>query len=536
MTTRVTLLFAEGGLQAADYVVIVLYFLGMIAIGAYFSGKQKSSEDYFVAGRSMPWVAVGLSLFSALLSTISYLAIPGETIHQGFAYCLGLLHIPISYSVIYFVLIPFFMRLRVVSAYEYLERRFSPAVRSLGAGLFMLYCLGWMATVVLTCSVGLTQMTGWPLWIVLVCNGIVSTVYTCLGGIKAVIWTDVVQALLMLGGGILTLVFVGYSTGTTPADWWHDAQGVGRLDFPWFSLDPSVRKTVFWIALNMCAWMICTHAGNQVALQRYFTMSTPGEARRMLFVKMTAEVLMTLLLVATGFALLAFYLRRAELLPPELSLTNKAQADRVFPHFIAHQLPPALAGGVVAALFAAAMSTISSGVNSMAAVFTVDFLRPKRSELATGPEQIRLGYWFSAVSGLLITGIAWGLTLLPGSFNFVDLMQKAFNFLLGPLGSLFFVGMFLPRCSARSVIPATVVGLGVGVLTAYWEQFFGSPFSPFWVIASAAAASFLSAAVLGLFEPAKPKAATEALSWRGVVNAPVVPQPEGDHARHTADA
>src|SRR5437879_4295823 len=129
-------LFAD--LHAADYAVVVVYFLAMIGIGYYFSGRRKSGEDYFVGGRSMPWLAVGLSLFSALLSTISYLAVPGETIHQGIAYCLGLLHIPFSYGVIYFVLLPFFMRLRVVSAYEYLERRFSPGVRTLGAALFML--------------------------------------------------------------------------------------------------------------------------------------------------------------------------------------------------------------------------------------------------------------------------------------------------------------------------------------------------------------------------------------------------------------
>src|SRR5438105_3963322 len=120
------ILFAEGGLHTGDYVVIVAYFLAMIGIGIYFSGKQSSGVEYFIAGRSMPWLAVGLSLFSALLSTISYLAVPGETIHQGFAYTLNLLHIPFSYAVIYFILIPFFMRLRVVSAYEYLERRFSP--------------------------------------------------------------------------------------------------------------------------------------------------------------------------------------------------------------------------------------------------------------------------------------------------------------------------------------------------------------------------------------------------------------------------
>jgi solute:Na+ symporter, SSS family len=509
-------LFAAGGLHIADYVVIVVYFLAMIAIGIYFSGKQSSGVEYFIAGRSMPWLAVGLSLFSALLSTISYLAVPGETIHQGLAYSLNLLHIPLSYGVIYFVLIPFFMRLRVVSAYEYLERRFSPGVRTFGAALFMFYCFGWMAAVVLTCSQGLAHMTGWPLWIILLCNGLVSTVYTTIGGIRAVIWTDVAQAILMLAGGILTLVFVGLTTDTTPVDWWHNAARIGHTKFYWFSLDPSQRNVVFWIAANSFAWMVCTHGGNQVALQRYFTMSSPHEARGMLLIKMAAEITMSLLLVATGFALLTYYHRLPELLPDNLSLTSKQDADKIFPEFIAHRLPPALAGGVVAALFAAAMSTISSGVNSMAAVFATDLYRKPNHQEASDPEQVQMGIWFTACSGTIITVVAWALANLPGDFNFIDLMQKAFNFMIGPLGVLFLIGMFLPRCRSRSAVVATLIGIAVGLTLAYWQQLFGSPVSPYWVIPCSATAALATGAILSMFEPARDPT-QHVPTWRRVV-------------------
>jgi SSS family solute:Na+ symporter len=513
-------LFAAGGLHVADYVVIVVYFLAMIGIGVYFSGKQSSGVEYFIAGRSMPWLAVGLSLFSALLSTISYLAVPGETIHQGLAYSLNLLHIPFSYAVIYFVLIPFFMRLRVVSAYAYLERRFSSGVRKFGAILFMLYCFGWMAAVVLTCSQGLAQMTGWDLWIIIVCNGLVSTLYTTIGGIRAVIWTDVAQAMLMLAGGVLTLVFVGLATGTTPVDWWHDAANFGHTDFSWFSLDPSSRNVVFWIAANSFAWMICTHGGNQVALQRYFTMSSPREARGMLFIKMAAEIIMSLLLVATGFALLAYYHRLPEHLPADLSLEARRDADKIFPEFIANRLPPVLAGGVVAALFAAAMSTISSGVNSMAAVFATDLYRKEDNRPASDHERMQLGVWFTALSGTVITAVAWGLANLPGDFNFIDLMQKAFNFMIGPLGMLFLIGMFLPRCRSRSAVIATSVGIGVGLSLAYWQQIFkpltDMEMSPYWVIPCSATASLATAALLSLFEPPLDPA-RPVPTWRHIV-------------------
>lgn len=524
MSPSSVLLFAAGGLHGIDYLVIILYFLAMIAIGVYFSGRQKSGEEYFIAGRSMPWMAVGLSLFSALLSTISYLAVPGETIHQGLAYCLSLLHIPFSYAVIYFVLIPFFMRLRVVSAYEYLERRFSRGVRMLGAGLFMLYCLGWMAAVVVTCSVGLHAMTGWPLWIILLTNGLVSTLYTTLGGIRAVIWTDVSQAVLMLAGGFLTLAYVAASTSTTPADWWHDGAGIGHTNLLWFTFDPTVRTSVLWITLNMFFWMICTHGSNQVALQRYFTLSEPRQARRMLLIKMVAEILMTFLLVATGFALLSFYTRKPELLPAGLELTRKSDSDRIFPHFIAYQLPMGISGGVVAALFAAAMSTISSGVNSMAAVFAVDFVAGAKRLRTRDPEQVRLGFWFTALSGLAITALAWALTQLPAGINFIDLMQMAFNFLLGGMGGLFFIGMFLPRCTSRSAILATLTGLTSGFLLAYWKPLFGSDVSPYWVIACSCSVTVLSAAALSLLEPLSEKGSR--LTWRSVVHE----TPEATHS------
>jgi SSS family solute:Na+ symporter len=237
----------------------------------------------------------------------------------------------------------------------------------------------------------------------------------------------------------------------------------------------------------------------------------------MIFIKMAAEILMTLLLVATGFALLSFYLRRGDLLPADLSLTVKQDADKIFPYFIAHQLPPALAGGVLAALFSAAMSTISSGVNSMAAVFTVDFFRQGKKEQVSDAEQIRLGAWFTAASGLAITAIAAGLAVLPGEHNFIDLMQKAFNFLLGPLGGLFFIGMFFPRCRSVSAVVSTVSGLVLGLLMAYSEQFFGVVISPFWVIACPCALTLVCAAVLALVEPPAAEA-TGPLTWRGVVN------------------
>lgn len=509
------MLEAGSGLHVSDYAVIVLYFAAMVAVGAYFSGRQKSSEEYFVAGRRMPWLAVGVSLFAALTSTISYLAVPGETIRSGIAYSTGsLVYHPFALAFVFVFVLPFFMRLRLVSAYEYLERRFDYRARAVGSAIFLAYACGWMAMVVLTCSKALAEMTGWPLWAVLVVNGLVSTLYTVMGGMRAVIWTDVAQAALMIGGGLVTLVYVGWATETTPADWWADASRLGQTEVAFFSWDPRERVTTVWVALNSFFWAICMHGGNQLALQRYFTTPSAKAARRTLVIHTAAEILLTVLLVVCGLALASFYARKAGLLPASIVPTTPRGADAVFPYFIGHQLPAGIAGGVVAALFAAAMSTIASGVNSMATVFTLDFYRRWRKSATSDTEQTSVGHWFTAASGVAITGLAFALDAVPGRHNIMDMMPKGFNCLLGPLGAMFFVGMFLPRCTSRSAIPATMVGAAVGVLLAYWEQFFGTRFSLFWVIPCSCVASFVSAAVLGLAEWKRQDGELGGLTWR----------------------
>jgi SSS family solute:Na+ symporter len=262
--------------------------------------------------------------------------------------------------------------------------------------------------------------------------------------------------------------------------------------------------------------MICTHGGNQVALQRYFTVGSPGEARKMLLTKMAAEILLMILLAATGFALLSFYSRQPQLLPAEIHLTDRKEADAVFPYFIAHQLPPMVAGGVVAALFAAAMSTISSGVNSIAAVMVRDFMRPWLKDRNAAAEEPNLGHWFTVASGCLITALAYAMAYLP-EVNFIDLMPKMFNWTIGPLGGLFFLGMFAPRCTSRIAVPATLTGLAVGLALAWWKELIGGEFSPFWVIPCACLATVSTGLLMTLFCPGVDSEKAREWTWRQVM-------------------
>jgi len=215
---------ADGGLTPLDYAAIVLYMLGTFGIALWFGRKQKTTDDFFVGGRHMPWFAVGLSILATLFSTLSYLGAPGEMIRNGIGLFIGQLAIPFSMLVVFFLWVPFFMRLRVTSAYEYLERRFSYTVRLMGAVLFILLRLGWMSMVVFAASMALDRVKGDDMAILpgpdlywWICGvGVFAAIYTAVGGIQAMIWTDVVQCLLLLTGVLMAIGYVAVVDGTGP--------------------------------------------------------------------------------------------------------------------------------------------------------------------------------------------------------------------------------------------------------------------------------------------------------------------------------
>ena len=265
------------GIHAVDYLVVLIYLVGVLGAGWYFSRQQQQGEDYFVAGRKMPWFAVGLSIVATMLSTVTYLAAPGEVIRHGLALSIGWLALPLAFVIVNFLWIPFFMRLGVTSIYEYLERRFGLAARMIGALLFVFILrLLWMATIVLTASRAVAQITHpsigevlpieltleqWTLT-VLLSVGVLATVYTMLGGIKAVIWTDVAQFVVLFSGVVLTVTFIAWDTGTGPLDWWRtvtdDSDGGHALP-PLYSWDITERNTILFTVLNVVFWYSCTH-------------------------------------------------------------------------------------------------------------------------------------------------------------------------------------------------------------------------------------------------------------------------------------
>jgi SSS family solute:Na+ symporter len=487
-------LMTNAGLGLLDYAAIALYLVATFGIALWFGHKQKDTEDFFVGGRRMPWLAVGLSILATLFSTISYLGTPGEVIKHGIGIFLGYLAIPLNFLVIMYLLVPFFMRLKLTSAYEYLEHRFSYSVRATGALLFIGLRLGWMSMVIFVASMALDRIKGadstllygpdlyW--WIGAI--GLVAAVYTSIGGIQAVIWVDVLQCILLLAGVLLAIGYVALADGTGPAQWWSTASNVAaaagtRHTAPQvFSWDLTVRVTIVTAIINNFFWTICTHGSDQVVLQRYFATSSLQSARRSYLTTLVVDLTMATLLSIAGLALLSFYISHANLLPAGESPLKFA--DKLFPYFLGSQLPAGCAGLIVSAFLCDAIQTLESGANGITAVVVKDFMTPTRKEhgevrpdlraaAETRASTLSTARILAFIISLIVAGNACLVAYVQERLGLTifDMMPRFFNMFIGPLAAMFFAGMFLPRCTTRSILPAALVGLVLAIIWSWWD-------------------------------------------------------------------
>lgn len=481
----------KSGLEPLDLVAVALYLLGTFGIALWFGRKQKDVDDFFVGGRQMPWFAVGLSILATLFSTLSYLGSPGEIIKHGVGLFTGYMAVPFSAAVVMFLWIPFFMRLKLTSAYEYLERRFSYVVRLMGAVLFIFLRLGWMSMVVFAASMALdmvkgedwTWLQGKDVYWMIAGVGCLAAIYNAVGGIQAMIWTDVLQCLLLLAGVLMGIGYVVVVDGTGPADWWATAAvnaGPHHTNPPLFSWDVTIRVTVVTAVINNFFWTICTHGSDQVVLQRYFSTASLKAARKSYIINLIVDLSMGVLLALCGLALLSFYIGHGSLLPPELQPAVKA-ADKLFPYFLGHQLPAGFAGVIMAVFLCDSIQTLEAGVNSITAVVSNDIVPRLRQGRPRILSDLAFARMLSVVITVLVSANAFyvaDLALGDNKMTLISMMPRFFNLFVGPLAALFMIGMFLPRCTTRSVAPAVLIGITLSVFWSWFDRIFHTSYSP----------------------------------------------------------
>jgi SSS family transporter len=421
-----------------DYLVLTAYLAALVAMGFYFSRREKSTEDFFLAGKRVPWWAAGLSIFGTQLSAITFMAIPGKTYADDWVFFWQNMGIVAIAPLVAWVYLPFFRRLDVTTAYEYLEWRFSLGIRLLGSASFVAFQLGRMGIVVFLPALALSAVTGWNVYACIAAMGVLATIYTVLGGIEAVIWTDVLQVVVLLGGAVVALGIIVGSVEGGAGEVFSVAAASDKLRLANLDWD-FTSEALIVILLGAFFNNIVPYTTDQAVIQRYLTTSDERQARNAIWTNAILTIPASLLFFAVGTALWVFYKTHPT------SLAPLQQVDQVFPWFIAQELPMGIAGLVIAGIFAAAMSSLDSGMNSVATACVTDFYRRFHPE-ASDHYCLNLARWLTLLLGVLGTGTA----MLMATFDIKSLWElflALIGLLGGTLAGLFALGIFTRRAA-----------------------------------------------------------------------------------------
>ena len=349
-----------------DYLVIILYFAILAWMGWFFSKRQRSADDYFKGGGRIPWFIAGLSIFGTSLSAITFMAIPAKAYATDWSYMLFNAGIVLVVPLITLVFIPLFRRQNVTTAYEYLEHRFSPLVRVICSAVFIIYQVGRMGVVLLLPAIALNVVTGVNIFVCVGLMGLFSLLYTYMGGIEAVAWTDALQVVVLIGAAVAVVMTVCAATdggfGGVLASAAEDAKfSLGSLRF-------DLRQATIWTTLIATVFTnITTYGTDQTIVQRYLTTKTETEARKGVYTNALLCIPSTLLFFFVGTCLYVYFKTN----PSELS-ASVGNPDAILPWYVSSHLPTGVVGLVIAGIFAAAMSTLSASMNSAATAFVTD--------------------------------------------------------------------------------------------------------------------------------------------------------------------
>ena len=439
---------------------LVAYLLLMVWIGYVCSKKNQTTNDYFRGGQRIPWWAAGLSIFATMLSAITYMAIPASAYTDGWTLFLANTYIIIM-PLIVFVFLPFYRRLDVTSAYEYLERRFNLTARLLGSTIFILFQCGRMAVVLYLPALALASVTDLNVETCIVGIGLLCIVYTVVGGIEAVIWTDVVQAIVLIAGAIISIVYLSYQLDGGWGNSIRIASEGGRLfesvDWSW---DLTVASA--WvIMIGALFHNLLPYAASQDVVQRYLTTSDERTAAQGIWLNALLSIPAQAAFFLIGTGLYVFYRQHPERM--DVTLHN----DAVFPFFVVSELPLGLAGLIVAGIFSASQSTLSSSMNSIATAYVTDFYR-RLSPTRTDVQCLIAARWVTVIVGMI--GILVALVLARTDIRSAyETFIQILGLLGGTLSGLFILGIFTRRATGAGAIAGALISAAT-LFTIRWYQ------------------------------------------------------------------
>ena len=443
-------------LRNLDLVVIAIYFVAVAAIGLRFARRQTTTEKYFVAGRSIPHWAMGLSIFATIISSITFVAYPGAAFKGDWNQLVpGFMAVGVLLVVGTF-LISFFRHAVGMSAYEYFEKRFGYGARAYSALAFITGHFSKMGFVLFTITTAICGMTGWDKYHVIAGVGLLTIAYTLIGGLEAVIWTEVLQGIVKLAGVVVVIgVLLSIMPGGAGAAF-DLAASKNKFSLGSFDFDLTANGN-FWVMLIYGAfWYLQKYAADQTLVQRYLIAKTDRDALKGVALGAFLCVPAWTAFMLVGTLLWAYYQLSGELFPAQLLDANgKVIADRVFPYFLTTKIPAGLAGIFMAALMSAAMSTMSSDLNCLSAVGVEDYYRKLRPQ-ATDRQRLFIGKLIVAISGVLAVTI--GAYIARKGDSALSLYYAATAIVSAGLAGMFLLA-FLSRRANRQ-------GLWCGLIAA----------------------------------------------------------------------
>ena len=442
-------------MHLVDLLVIAAYMLTLIAIGLRVSRGQKTTNTYFVADRSVPGWAAGMSLLATIITSVTFIAYPGASYAGDWTLLVPGIMFVVVIACIGPVVVPFFRHVVSMSVYEYFGQRFGQGVRMYASFAFATGHFAKMGFVFYLLALSVSGITGWPIAAIIVGLGVITIFYTFIGGLEAVIWTDVVQGFLLWTGVAVTIGLLVFSHQTTPGAMWHlivanHKMGLGGFEF-------NLAKPTFWtMAIYGLFFYLQKYTADQTVVQRYLAAKTDRQAMTGMVMGASLCLPIWTAFMLIGSLLWAFYKLTGQ--PLSSAVTRP---DQVFPHYMVTQMPMGVAGLFLAALFGAAMSMLASDLNCLGLILVEDFygyIFPRN----TDRQRLRFGKYSVVVCGAMAIGVALRLSTTQGAA--LAMYYTATAIVAGGLAGLFLLA-FLTQRAGRT---AAIAGIAVNLVFTAW--------------------------------------------------------------------
>ena len=489
-------------MRSLDLIVFFVYLIGITIFGGSFYRKNKTASAFTLGNRSIPGWVITMSIFATFVSSISYLALPGSAYLKNWNAFVFSLSLPIATIVAVKVFVPLYRKVNSPSAYTYLEQRFGPWARVYASTSYFLTQLMRIGTILYLLALTINSIFGWDITTVIVITGIVIMIYSILGGIQAVVWTDAIQAIILITGALVCATYILFNMPEGPGQMFTIAAENGKFSLGSFSLDLS--KSTFWVVLVYGIFINLQNLGvDQNYVQRYIASKTDKDAKKSAFYGSMLYIPVSLLFLFIGTALFSFYESAAGQLP--LELQDMTKSDGVFPFFIVNELPVGITGLLIASIFAAGMSTISTSYNSSATVFLTDYYQRFFKKTASDKEAMRVLYISSFV--ISVCGILIAIAMINVE-SALDAWWKLASIFSGGMLGLFLLGVFSKQKNTIGAIVGVIVGLGLIVWLSLSnlllsEEALGNQFHTYLTIVFGTSAIFLVGFLFTLFKRKK---------------------------------